>query len=256
MILAAIYFFMGLRWKNILGEKNIEISSLTGFSQICISNFINTFVPARGGDIYRGYLSSEGEKNTLDTSVMVLMERVIDTVVIAFFLGLSVLSFYPGAGLEVYVILAFLFIAAGFIGLKILRELEELPVDLLNRYYKTFRTSITENFQTDRIFGLAFLTSVIWILGVARTQTVFTGLGIDLGLGAVAVVTFSWALIAAIPLTPSGFGTTDAAVFVILGVYGVSSSDAAAFILMNRVILQGIPLLTGGSFYLKKQLEN
>lgn len=253
-VLAIIYYVMGWRWKTLLEEKNVNISSTESFRNICLSNFFNTFLPARGGDIYRGYLSSGDEKNTLDMSVIVLMERVTDVLVLFILLGVTVVSFYPSGGLLKYLSVAGMFLITGLLGLKFVREVENLPFQKLDGLYPRFRKYIVENFYTEKIFRLLTLTLFIWLFGILRTQLVVSGLNISLELGAIAVITFSWALISALPLTPSGFGTTDAALFTILTVYGVSSSDTAAFILMNRLILQGFPLAAGGLHYTLKTI--
>lgn len=254
VVLGVIYYMMGMRWKVLLAEKGISIRGIESFQNICISNFLNIFIPARGGDIYRGYLSSDKDRDTFDMSVIVLMERVADVLVVAFLLGVSVASFYPATGILKYLYVAAFFLLTGSAGLKFLRETEKLPIDFLNIFYQEFRDYVVENFKTENLPRLLLLTTIIWLLGIFRTQFVVSGLDISIGSGAVAVAALSWALVSAIPLTPSGFGTTDAVLFSILSAYGVPPSRSAAFILMNRVILQGFPLVTGGIYYTRRNL--
>ncbi len=252
IVLVFIYFLMGERWRVILGDKEVEVSQMKAFEQLLVSDFVNSFLPARAGDIYRGYMASGEEKSTLDTSVMVLMERVMDVTAITLLLSLALVSFYPGKKFIMYPAAAGALLLIGLAGLYLLWKLEEPPIPLLEKYYSTLRGVIVENFTTTRLVELFLLTVVIWMMGVARTFTVFEALGIPAGIGLITVVTFLWAVIAVLPLTPAGLGATDAAVFLLLASTGFGSAEAAAFIALNRLMLQGVPVILGGSLYIRR----
>lgn len=251
LTLGAIYFMMGERWRQILLENGIEIEVFKSFKQLVASDFVNTFAPARAGDIYRGFLASDDEKDSLETSIMVLMERVLDVSVISILLIFALVGFLPSQDLLLYPALMLIIVLLGIGALQIIWRIENLPTRSLNRFYIRFRKATTENFGSDRWMALFILTFFIWLVGVVRTFLVFEAMNLSIGLGAVAIVTFSWAIIAALPLSPSGIGTTDAAVFFILGQFGVSADMAGAFIILNRAVLQGFPLSVGGLMYLK-----
>jgi len=252
VVLGFVYFLMGLRWRRILSEKNVSISMWAGFRQIVESDFVNSFAPVRAGDIYRGLIASNSNKNGLDTSIMVLMERVIDVVVISF-LFIILLLFSSPNNTIIYPVGAMGLIVSGLIGLKLIYEIEELPISSLNSIYSKFRLAVVKNFRTENKLYLFSLTGVIWILGVLRTFTVFKALDISLGFPLVGLITFVWALVAVVPLTPSGIGTTDATIFFLLSQFEISQSSSAAFVLLNRVVLQGLPIIIGSIFYLERR---
>lgn len=251
--LGVIYFVMSERWRFVLSEKNVEVSSRKSFVQIVASDFVNTFAPMRAGDIYRGMMASNNNKNTLETSIIVLMERVMDVAAISILLIIALISFLPRQEILVYPVTMLGIILAGLIGYLLLLKLEEFPADKLNNLYKKFRDAAVDNFGTDRLVELLAITLLIWVLGVVRTLFIFEALDISMGLGAVAVITFSWAIVAALPLSPSGIGATDAVIFYLLNQFVVEPSMAAAFIVLNRIILQGFPLVIGGALYFKRQ---
>lgn len=251
-ILGIVYFLMGLRWRQILLEKDVSISTSEGFRQLIESDFVNSFTPARAGDIYRGFTASNSSKNSLETSVMVLMERVIDVTVICILLITALLISSTG-NILIYPVIGLALVAVGFIGIKLIYKIEKTPLDPVNSIYSPLRSAIIENFRTERSIQLFGLTMFIWLLGVLRTFTVFKAIDVNTSLVLVTVVTFIWALAAVIPLTPSGVGTTDAAIFFLLSQFGIPHSSSAAFVVLNRVILQGLPIVIGSVFYLERR---
>jgi uncharacterized membrane protein YbhN (UPF0104 family) len=236
-VLGVVYFIMGERWRQILSENGIEISHVKSFIQLVVSDFVNTFAPARAGDIYRGYLASNQDKDSLETSLMVLMERVMDVTAISILLIIVLAGFLPRQDILIYPVLMLLLVIGGLIGLNLIWRIEELPVTFLNRFYTRFRTAAVDNFGTERLTELFGITVLIWIIGVFRTFLVFETIDYRIGLGAIAIVTFAWAIIAALPLSPSGLGATDAGIFFILSQFGATPDIAGAFIILNRVVL-------------------
>lgn len=254
LLLVFIYFLIGVRWRSILMEKDVAIRHRESFRQVLVTDFVNSFIPGRAGDIYRGYLASGEEKNTVETSIMVALERFMDFAAVTLLLLISLASFLPGSGFLIYPVVTAGVVLLSLLVLKFFQSFEDLKLPYIGRFYSRVRKAVVENFRTSQTVRLFTLTLIIWGLGIFRTAAVFDALGTSLSLGVVTVVTFLWAIISVIPLTPAGFGTTDAAIYLFLQGIGVSGSEAAAFIALNRLMLQGVPIILGGGSYLQRRI--
>ncbi|MDE3077897.1 MAG: flippase-like domain-containing protein, partial [Chloroflexota bacterium] len=80
----------GLRWRRLLrnvGERHGG-GALTEF--LFLSWFVNCLVPAKIGDVYRGYLLKRNRGVSLSTSMgTIFAERIIDTIIIFFTFGVT-----------------------------------------------------------------------------------------------------------------------------------------------------------------------
>jgi uncharacterized protein (TIRG00374 family) len=255
-VLAFVLVLMGERWRWILDEKGVVVSLWEGFRQVSISMFVNSFMPLRAGDVYRGHLASDDTKDTLETSIMVMMERVLDLLVLLALTFLVVLTVYSGGLLFNYLVAGtlLLFVFAG--GISLVKRVESFPVDALADVYGRFRQALLQNFRTARKSDLFGITVAIWVLGVARTFFILYALGVSPSWQLVAIVTFVWALISGIPLTPGAIGTVDAAVFVLMSEWGIPEVETVSFILLNRVMLHGLPFAVGSYFYFDENLRD
>jgi uncharacterized protein (TIRG00374 family) len=255
VVLTSIYFLMAQRWRGILGEKDVHISLWESFRQVSISSFVNSFLPLRAGDVYRGHLASDESKGTLETSIMVMMERMLDLIVLLVLVFAVVLAFYPGNVLMNYLIAGMGLIAIFFLGMYVMRSISSFSVSLIDKVYQPFREAMLQNFTTGRKVELFLLTGLIWIVGIGRTGLVVWALGIDVSWQLISIVTFLWALISGIPITPGAIETVDAAVFLVMTEWGVAAPVTVSFILLNRVVLHALPFLLGGYFYFDENLR-
>jgi len=254
VLMAPVYLLMAERWRRVLGEKGVFLELRETALQICEAQFVNIFMPARGGDIYRGYLAS-GERGTLRTSVLVLMERIMDVIVLLVLTFVVLVVSFRQGFLFGYVALGTVLLTVSYIGFRLLVRFEQLPVPFVADMYVKLREALLEDLQTQRKTQLFTLTVLIWVLGVVRVSAVAWSLDLPVSVGFIALLSFAWALIAAIPVTPSGLGTVDAAVAFLLQQHGVPPAAATSFILLNRATIQGFPLLVGGPIYFVRNVR-
>ena len=132
-------------------------------------------------------------------------------------------------------------------GMYFVFRVEQIP--FLTDHYIKLRKVFIRTMNTDRKFYLVFLTLIIWLLGALRTLMVFDSLGIEIGFVMVCFIAFAWSLSSAIPLTPSGIGSTEAIVFAFLTGLGVSESAVGSFVVLNRFLVISPPLFLGGVLY-------
>lgn len=254
LLMAPVYLLMAERWRRVLGEKGVFVELREAALQICEAQFVNVFMPARGGDIYRGYLAS-GERGTLRTSVLVLMERIMDVIVLLVLTFVVLVVSFRQGFLFGYVALGTGLLVAAYVGFRVMMRFEKMPVPFVDDLYAKLREALLEDLQTERKVQLFTLTVLIWVVGVGRVAAVAWSLDLPVSVGFIALLSFAWALIAAIPVTPSGLGTVDAAAAFLLQQYGVPPAAATSFILLNRATIQGFPLLVGGLIYFVRNIK-
>lgn len=238
------YFLMAFRWKEVLKEKKISLNILKSYKFLLISMFMNMFLPLRGGDFYKGHIST-GDKNLFESSVLVLKDRILDLVLIlsvSFFLSLFFFS-------DMFNVVL---VAVGGFGLFVLGIffiyfVESVPI--FHKKYSKIRITVLELLKTDKKTYLMFLTAVIWFFGVFRVLILMRTIGIGKGWVFATFLTFFWAMLSTIPLTPSGMGSTEAVVFAFLVKYGISPEIVGSYVFLNRFIPLLASITVGAYLY-------
>jgi len=262
----AIYYIgfplRGYRWRVLLRGAGIGVGGRDSTEILFISWMANCVVPAKLGDVYRGYLLGQNYPVSLSATFgTIFIERVFDLFAIVL-LGLAAAywSFRTGMPRDVQIILVIGLVVVGVlaVGLFTLRNfgrriIVRLPWrDRLMGFYDRFEQGV---FSIDRrslpLFGL--LTFLIWSTEAWRLFFVIAALGfsgLHLGISGVYFVALAASLLTAIPLTPAGLGVVEAGIIGILTlVYGVSFTDATAIALVDRAISVLSVIILGGVVY-------
>ncbi len=241
-----ITFLLSLRWKMIIAEKNVDIGYLESFRFYMITFFFNIFLPARAGDFYRGYITSDHD--FIDSSFLIMKEKLFDLILIALIFSILALSLF--GEFSGYVFIIGLVVFGGLTAITFLFKVEKIP--FLNHYYEKIRKSFLEIFKTDKTIKFFLITVLIWSLEVLEASLLFYALGVDISLFLITFITFSWSLLSAIPISPAGLGSTDAAVLFILVSSGIFRPDAVSFVVSYRGLLVLFSILLGGYFYINE----
>jgi uncharacterized protein (TIRG00374 family) len=245
-VYATTFLFRGYRWQNLLhnvdpDRKRLPLVPLT--EVIFISWFVNSVVPAKLGDVYRGYLLRReyglSMSRTLGT---VVAERVADVMALILLLGSSgYLVLRDRVSPEVSGLLRFgwiLFalllagmIVAYFLGERLANYLPER----LQTKYRAFAHGTFAALTPRNLPLLAILTVLSWSAEAGRLFFVMRALGLTIGpMGALfTVAAISLALIAP---TPGGLGAVEGTFVLVLGVFGVAAPLALAVAVLDRLI--------------------
>jgi uncharacterized protein (TIRG00374 family) len=264
LLLVALFVFYttfpirAVRWRRLL--DNVETSTheegsrrlgIPGLSEIMfLAWFANCIVPAKLGDVYRGYLLKLNVGVSFSTTIgTILAERIIDVVVLfLLMLAATALSFgraVPGEVLttmQLGVVLVLLVV----VGLTMMRHLrpliERVLPERLHEQYARFEHGTLHSFRGIPV--LVTLTIVAWAAEVARLYLVTLSLGLSgIAQSVIVFVALAAALMTTLPLTPAGLGFAEGA---IVGVFllaakaglapGVDEHTAASIALLDRGI--------------------
>jgi hypothetical protein len=245
----------GYRWQRLLRNAEVEEGNIPRVRDlgeiIYLSWFANTLVPAKLGDLYRGYLLKKESGIPFSLSMgTVVAERVLDFVVLVMLMGTAGLISYRGHlppqvvqllgitfGIVVVVLLGLLFLQR--FGAAVGRLLPGRIAQL----YTTFSGAMLLSFG--RLPELLGYTVVAWACESARVLFVTLALGVSLPLSMVVFMGLLAALLTTLPLTPGGLGFAEAGLTVALVLYGMDREMAATVTALDRTISY-LSLVVGG----------
>ena len=248
-LFAVCLVFCALRWKLLLHAIGIHIRLGRIFVLYMVGHFFNAFLfGSTGGDVVKAYyVSSETDHKKTEVVATVFIDRILGLLALV---GLSVtmlllrLQFFlshPQTRIAVF------FNAAVLIGtvlglvivfrknvfehFSLFRRLEEQTAvgRIIGKVYNAFRLCLNHPGLLSRALLLSLANHVTLIVSVY-----FLGSAIGLKLRFMEYLTIFPTInsVAALPLTPGGIGTREAAAAELLGVFGVSSADAVTVSLL------------------------
>ncbi|MFN2114442.1 MAG: lysylphosphatidylglycerol synthase transmembrane domain-containing protein [Anaerolineae bacterium] len=277
--LAAYYLafpIRGVRWGVLLqnsGESKDRIPGLADLSEIIyLSWFANSVVPAKLGDVYRGFLLRKSSGITWSHGMgTIVAERTLDAIVLVVLMICAGLLTYgevlgsavaggPAACvseslvptdpscflLEVFVVGAVL--AVGLVvGLVVFARfgthLERFLPERIGDIYERFAGALVLSF--DRFPQLLGLSALAWAAEGSAFWLVGEALGFHLPLALVVFFALLQAFLTVIPLTPGGLGFE----WLLAGALSLKGYDPAAALAMTglyRTISYG-SLIVGGA---------
>jgi uncharacterized protein (TIRG00374 family) len=247
-----------VRWRRLLDnvegsthEEDRRRMGIPALSEIIfLAWFANCIVPAKLGDLYRGYLLKINAAVSFSTTIgTIVAERIIDVVVLFLLMLLATgLSFGRAVPPQVLVMMQIglalvVLVVIGLVAMRRLRPVvEQLLPARLHQQYARFEHGTLNSFRGIPL--LLLLTTLAWAGEVARLYLVTLSLGlVSIAQSVIVFVALAAALMTTLPLTPAGLGFAEGA---IVGVFllaagaglapGVDEHGAASIALLDRAI--------------------
>ncbi|MEN8149418.1 MAG: lysylphosphatidylglycerol synthase transmembrane domain-containing protein [Planctomycetota bacterium] len=239
------YYFRGARWKYVLGHSPRRASRAKYGLMVFFYSFVDNMVPAKLGDLYAAHLAriNLGVRRSAALGSLLFL-RMIDGWIV---LGLAAISAWIVFASEMpeLVFYALVFGAAFAVVATVIMVLfgvmhHRMPAWVPERVTRMIR-DIREKMVPSRkhAFRIVLFTVVIWVLEALWIYLLVYGFGLELTLVQVVFLTTIPLLASAVPLTPSGTGFVEMALFTCLtalpGV-GVSKALAVSITVLNRAI--------------------
>ena len=235
-----------LRWQLLLDNAGARRSAAPLGWIILISFFVNCVVPAKMGDVYRAYLV-RNQQRVAGTMALgtVIAERLLDLCVLMALLLLAGAIVFHASAPQVLIPYAVAGTAICLVGVAALlvmragrgqRFLRLLPEAVFHRY-ESFRVGTVHSLG--RLPLLGAMTVAVWALEGTRLGLVITALGYGAQLGPAHFLLLALiaALLTTIPFLPGGVGLVEGGMaFVLVSVFGVESTAAAAITILDRSI--------------------
>ena len=255
----------GLRWQRLLrnvGEDH-PAGKLTEY--LFLSWFVNCLVPAKIGDVYRGYLLKKNEAVSLSKSMgTIFAERIIDTLTIFLTFGLAGLAVFHNripSKIRIYLVAGVLLAVVCVLALLFMRHFGEavfarFASPRVQRIYKHFEEGTLGSFKSMEV--ILVFTLAAWLFEAVRLFAVAQALaGGTIQLAHFSFVTGVFVAVAASILTlvptPGGLGAVEGGVVVILKLVGVPPGLALAIVIMDRIVSYWALVVAGAAAYFVTQ---
>jgi uncharacterized protein (TIRG00374 family) len=241
------WWMRGARYRSIL--RSLEIKADLAFSTACvlISQTANLIIPARLGDLVRIFILKHENLSGYPTGISsIVIERFFDVLSVAI-LGLVALPFIPGVPSWVYpVIILPLALCGAFVIVllalgKVQSENRILAI-IFSMIHEMRRSSLT----LKSILCLSGLSIIIWLTDVLTTISIALMFRAEISPAVVILAVVVGNLFKAVPITPGGIGTYEAAVAVILVLSKTTDQATATLIAVSDHLVKNVITAAGG----------
>ncbi len=244
-------FLRAYRWRILLRADG-EVSVATAFWATAAGYFGNNFLPARAGEIVRTMMiSSRSGLSKAFVLTTALSERLADGIALVTISALVLLTLPSRPGWLAQAAKPFA-IAGGLalLALAVLPYLEQafkaitravrLPEKLeakLHHLIEHVLRGIKSFHHPSRLGGFLALTGVIWFLDSLTTITGAKALSLTISFPSALLLIAGLGLGSALPSTPGYVGVWQFVAVNVLTPFGVSRTDAIAYILFYQALL-------------------
>lgn len=243
-------FLRACRWRVLLSaEANISISDV--FWATSAGYFGNNFLPARAGELVRTYMVSAGYRLDLPfVFATALCERIADAVTLVVVAATVLLTLPVAASAIARAVPLFATLAlAGAAAIIVLPLIGSTAARLLNRLPlpHSAREPIIAVFEqglrglhafhhVGRVSWFFAFTAGIWFLDAVATTITAKALGLFLPLPVAFLLLAAFGIGSALPSTPGYIGIYQFVAVTVLTPFGLSRTDAIAYILVAQVL--------------------
>lgn len=241
------WWLRGWRYRSILKSLNCHVSVTFSTACIFVSQTVNLVIPARLGDFVRVFILKHEHGATYSEGVSSLVvERVFDIITVALLGAVSLLFILNAPAWFTTLIIvplaagAAFFIFLVFIG-KFSSGNKYLAI-ILNMLHEIRKASL--NIRS--IAVLVVSSVVIWMLDVLVCYAVVRMFNEEIPFVIIILAIVIGNLVKAVPLTPGGMGTYEAALWFTFGLAGGVSTSAAILIAIIDHLIKNLVTLVGG----------
>lgn len=258
----------GYRWKVLIRNtcagthatevRDAPVGELTEI--VYLSYFVNAVVPAKLGDAYRAYLAKLWIRLPWAAAMgTVVSERIVDIAVVGVLLPVTAIVVFQDHLGQVSLLLAVALglstacIAALIVVKPAGRLLHVLAPARLATMFESFQGGLLQSLN--RLPPILILTLFIWLLEGVRLLFVFASLGITFQLSGASITSFLFlalgtAILVTLPFTPGGLGLAEVGLGTLIVYLGFSSTDAAAVVVVDRLVSYYSIVILGLAVYL------
>jgi uncharacterized membrane protein YbhN (UPF0104 family) len=246
IIAGGTWFVRGLRYEVILDGLAIRITTLHSTALVLLSQTANLVVPARLGDLVRMFILKDEGKATYSQGLSsIVVERIFDVVMVAL-LGFFALNFVFNVPAWFYTVIAIPLVGGGIFVL-LLYVLGMLESD--NKYLKMVLRLVQEVRQASlgprSLIILSASSIFIWLLDILVCVAVVLMFRQELAFPVVVLAIAIGNLVKAIPITPGGIGTYEAALAITFGLAGMPAVTATLVAIIDHLIKNAVTAVGG-----------
>lgn len=259
LVLAAGAYFLSFtvrtwRYRVLLRTVDHLASRAGVFRSILAGWFVNFILPARAGDAARALALKTTEDVPVSVGFgLVVIERMLDMFVLGSAMLIVAIGFLQSRRATLLALGAFGIMVVLVIGLIVTYYFDTWLANLLGNRFPRIEESIRELNQALRRIAtnpysmtLALLLSLpIWALEMSTIYWSATALGIRLDIDIAVAAAVAGFVAQAVPITPAGIGTYEAAITGILAITGWPASTGTAIALLDHFVRAAVTYVFG-----------
>ena len=240
------WWMRGWRYRYILDTLEVKVSLAFSTATILVSQTANLVVPARLGDLIRIFILHHERETPYEIGLSsIVVERVFDVLMLAV-LGLLALPFVLGAPPWIYpvIVIPIMLIGIFFLVLVLTGKLtaqNRIFAFLLRMLEGIRRASLS--LRSIAVLGVSSL--LIWMMDVLACAAVALMFGQKIPFAVIVLAIVVGNLVKAVPITPGGVGTYEAAVALTLMIAGVSQEAATLIAILDHLVKNAVTLAGG-----------
>ncbi|RPI40236.1 MAG: UPF0104 family protein [Methanoregulaceae archaeon] len=246
-ICLSAWWLRGWRYHSILSSLNYPVGVTVSTACIFVSQTVNLVVPARLGDFVRVFILKHEYATSYSEGVSsIVVERVFDIFTVALLGALSlffVLNAPPWFTTLIVVPLAAGILFFGFLlFIGKFSSQNKYIIIILNMFHEIKRASLSIR----SILVLGTSSIIIWLLDILVCFAVVRMFELQVPFTLVVLAVVIGNLVKAVPLTPGGMGTYEAALAITFGLAGGVSAASAILIAVIDHLIKNLVTLAGG----------
>jgi len=249
-IMTLTLFLRSMRWRILLSAER-PVSIPLAFWATSTGYLGNNLLPARAGEVVRTMMvSSKSGISKAFVLTTALSERIVDAIVLITISGVTLITLPEKPGwladaARPFAILGLSGVAA--IALIPLFEnfwfrcLEMLPIphrlrDTVENILRQVLLGIRSFHDPKRLMGFVAYTAIIWFLDAETSVVISSSIGVGMSLPVAFLLIAGLGLGSALPSTPGYVGIYQFVAVSILTPFGLSKTDAIAYILLLQAL--------------------
>lgn len=236
-ICLAAWLLRGWRYHTILKGLNYTVSVTVSTACIFVSQTVNIVVPARLGDFVRVFILKHEYSTTYSEGVSsIVVERIFDIFTVALLGAISIFYVLNAPVWFTTIIIVPLIAGVLFFGFLLFvgkfSSKNKYIVLILNMLHEIRRASLTIR----SIIVLGASSIIIWLLDILVCLAVVLMFEQTIPFAIVVLAVVIGNLVKAVPLTPGGIGTYEAALAVTFGLAGIDPAVALLIAIIDHLI--------------------
>jgi len=245
-ICTCAWFIRGLRYRYILEKLELQIGVLLSTACIYVSQTANLIIPARLGDLVRLFiLKHEIDANYSKGLSSIVIERFFDIATVAL-LGVITIPFILNVPEWFSTVLMIALLGCGgFILFLILCGKIESKNKYISMALKLFDDVKKASLTISALLALGIISIVIWLTDSIICWVIALMFQQQIPILVVILAIVIGNLVKAVPITPGGMGTYEAAVAVTLQLGGVEPATAVLIAIVDHLV-KNLVTLAGG----------
>jgi uncharacterized protein (TIRG00374 family) len=241
------WWLRGWRYHSILSSLNYPVGVTVSTACIFVSQTVNIIVPARLGDFVRVFILKHEFDTTYSEGISSLVvERVFDIFTVALLGALSL--FFVLNAPAWFTTLIIVPLAVGILFFAFLLFIGKFSSDnkyialILNMLHEIKRASLS--IRSITVLGTSSI--IIWLLDILVCNAVVSMFELQIPFTMVVLAVVIGNLVKAVPFTPGGMGTYEAALAITFGLAGGVSATSAILIAVIDHLIKNLVTLAGG----------